>query len=225
MTEIHEEHWLYKLLGVAPDATAAEVKTAYRRLAKTAHPDAGGDPETFSAINDAYVILIDPKTRDEYDRTGLVDRHTPAQLHNAMLETIEQMFDMLVDRIVAENVDVRSLAFLSMVRERLQAGIDAVEAADRTLRREIHTLKDLKARLGRKNQERNAFTDSIDRRMPKKTAELEQNTLMIKIGRLAMEELSYYEDSTAFFHAVQQRAYPSSSAASSPNSTSVFFSF
>jgi hypothetical protein len=44
-------------LGVGPDATADEIKQAYRQLARQHHPDAGGDPEQFHRIQQAYEAL------------------------------------------------------------------------------------------------------------------------------------------------------------------------
>lgn len=49
-----------QVLGVAPDATADEIKQAYRQLARQHHPDAGGDPEQFHRIQQAYELLTQP---------------------------------------------------------------------------------------------------------------------------------------------------------------------
>src|SRR6478672_2417486 len=61
----------YKVLGVPKDATDAEVKKAYRKLAREYHPDANkGDAkaeERFKEISEANDILGDPKKRKEYD--------------------------------------------------------------------------------------------------------------------------------------------------------------
>ena len=46
-----------QVLGVGADATADEIKAAYRQLAKQHHPDAGGDPERFHRIQQAYEQL------------------------------------------------------------------------------------------------------------------------------------------------------------------------
>ncbi|EOD69128.1 hypothetical protein H480_07733, partial [Amycolatopsis vancoresmycina DSM 44592] len=53
----------YEVLGVRRDATAADVKTAYRRLAKTMHPDGGGTVGTFRLLREAYDVLSDPAAR------------------------------------------------------------------------------------------------------------------------------------------------------------------
>src|SRR5579863_9251106 len=61
----------YKALGVAKTAKPAEVKAAYRKLARKYHPDANkGDSsaeERFKEISEAYSVLSDEKRRKEYD--------------------------------------------------------------------------------------------------------------------------------------------------------------
>ena len=52
----------YETLGVEPSAGEAEIKTAYRRLARKFHPDVSkekGAEERFKAINEAYEVLRD----------------------------------------------------------------------------------------------------------------------------------------------------------------------
>ncbi len=61
---------LYDVLGVPADASADEIKKAYRRRARELHPDAGGDEEQFKAVQAAYTVLGDPAKRERYDRFG-----------------------------------------------------------------------------------------------------------------------------------------------------------
>merc|ERR1712166_382746 len=61
---------LYKTLGVAKNATASEIKKAYRKLAVKHHPDKGGDPDTFKEISKAYDIVGDEEKRTQYDQFG-----------------------------------------------------------------------------------------------------------------------------------------------------------
>jgi DnaJ domain len=61
----------YALLGVEPGATAAQIKSAYRKLAKQYHPDVNDSSdaaERFREITEAYDTLIDPDRRRRYDR-------------------------------------------------------------------------------------------------------------------------------------------------------------
>ncbi len=64
----------YKILGVSRSADQAEIKKAYRQLARQYHPDAnlGNDAaaEKFKEINEAYEVLQDPDKRAKYDQFG-----------------------------------------------------------------------------------------------------------------------------------------------------------
>ena len=61
----------YAELGVPKDASAADVKKSYRKLARTLHPDANpGDAEAerrFKEVGEAYSVLSDPEKRQQYD--------------------------------------------------------------------------------------------------------------------------------------------------------------
>ena len=63
----------YKTLGVARDATQAEIKRAYRKLARKFHPDVSKEPDAetrFKEINEANEVLHDPEKRAAYDALG-----------------------------------------------------------------------------------------------------------------------------------------------------------
>lgn len=64
----------YEVLGLARDASAEDIKKAYRNLARKWHPDANRDDpsaaEKFKEINEAYEVLRDPEKRAQYDQFG-----------------------------------------------------------------------------------------------------------------------------------------------------------
>ena len=70
----------YDVLGVSRDAGPDELQQAFRRLARTNHPDVNKDPgaeERFKEINEAYSALSDPELRKRYDRFGEDFRRVP----------------------------------------------------------------------------------------------------------------------------------------------------
>jgi curved DNA-binding protein len=70
----------YSILGVSRSASPEEVQRAYRKLARTYHPDVNKDPaaeERFKEISEAYDVLSDPATRAKYDRFGSTFRQVP----------------------------------------------------------------------------------------------------------------------------------------------------
>src|SRR5438132_4172426 len=64
----------YQILGVPRGASDAEIKKAFRKLAREFHPDVAKDKkkaeEKFKEINEAYEVLSDPAKRKKYDELG-----------------------------------------------------------------------------------------------------------------------------------------------------------
>ncbi|MBK8085020.1 MAG: DnaJ domain-containing protein [Devosia sp.] len=87
----------YEELGVSPDATAQEIKAAYRRLVKQVHPDVSKGPDSeakFQQLRDAYDVLSNTARRLEYDvASGAMDE----QAHREAQQTV-----LLDRRLVAK---------------------------------------------------------------------------------------------------------------------------
>ena len=70
----------YEVLGVSRTASQDEIQRAYRKLARTYHPDVNKDPAAdsrFKEIAEAYDVLSDPGTRQRYDAFGPQFRQVP----------------------------------------------------------------------------------------------------------------------------------------------------
>src|SRR5262245_54337586 len=78
----------YEVLGLPPQADEAQIKAAYRDLARRHHPDVnGGDAalaERLTEINRAYETLSDPRTRSAYDH-ALAWQQTQVRRHWSLL--------------------------------------------------------------------------------------------------------------------------------------------
>lgn len=72
----------YDLLGLAPNATSIEIKTAFRALIRTAHPDKAGPNGTAGQLITAFETLSDETKREHYDaqlrrRAGWIPSQVP----------------------------------------------------------------------------------------------------------------------------------------------------
>lgn len=109
----------YDTLKVSPDASNAEIKSAYRRLARKIHPDKHGGAEDktreFSRIAKAYEILGNPKTRAEYDKKLLKAQYSGTNISSdSVFESenlhakkwrqmvYEKRYNDIIDRMIAD---------------------------------------------------------------------------------------------------------------------------
>src|SRR6476660_4248249 len=92
---------LYAILGVDKKATQADIKKAYRKKAKTAHPDVGGDEETFKKITHSYEVLSDPVKKENYDKFG---SENPQPKYSNFHQEFRQQFNYERQERVGENM-------------------------------------------------------------------------------------------------------------------------
>lgn len=90
-----------------------QIRRAYRSLISKEHPDKGGDPTRFAAIQQAYDILSNPQKRKEFDTTGKVVKTVEE-------EFVESFAGGMVDRLMfwlsTRQRTYKDIIFLSMVQ-------------------------------------------------------------------------------------------------------------
>ena len=80
----------YEILGVERTATQDQIKKAYMKKARKAHPDAGGCKQDFQLIALSYNVLSDPDKRGRFDRGESVDESDP--MKDVLSSLIQQAF-------------------------------------------------------------------------------------------------------------------------------------
>lgn len=73
----------YEILGVSPDVNQTELRRAYRRLLRQTHPDTGGDPERFDAVQSAWLRIGDVQARERWDSGGTASNYARFDGDNA----------------------------------------------------------------------------------------------------------------------------------------------
>ena len=108
----------YVLLGLERDAGEPAIRSAWRKAAKTAHPDAGGDAEHFGKLQAAYDLLKDPVRRRVYDDTG----YDPQLADPKDIEGV-LMLEKLVNDIILDEREPGSFDPVAAIRRKLSDDI------------------------------------------------------------------------------------------------------
>lgn len=179
---------LYADLGLKPDATKEDIKKAYRAAAKEHHPDRGGKAEAFHRVTHAGQILIDPRRREAYDRTGDADARVPdPEIVGA--QTIVQLFDKLLAKYKDEIIYVDVVIEM---KETLRTSTKTSFNNRREAHKTIEFLKTLKNRVDCK-VEHNLLSNHVDKIIQSNHITIQQAETDIKILIAARRLLRKYD--------------------------------
>ncbi len=147
---------LYATLGVAKDAPAAAIRKAYRRKAKSAHPDGGGSPEEFAVVCLAADVLGDDARRARYDSTGQADAAEPDTVLADAMNMVMQAIQHVVGEIMRRGGDLGSFDVVSDAKKKVAGDIKKarqMEASQKNEAAELRTFaKRFKPKRGKPNR-------------------------------------------------------------------------
>ena len=181
---------LYGMLGLARDATEAEVVAAYRRRVKRAHPDVGGKTETFHRLTLAYQVLRDPRMRARYDETGTVDDRAVVDQHQLVIGLLRDLFADALAKGLAERADIDPIPAL---RAALGERKRMLDESGRKIAKRVKNLKALRATITRADDGApNVFVAQIDLHLRQAAMDKARVAIDRDLAALALDEISHY---------------------------------
>lgn len=177
---------LYAILGVSRDATPEEIKAAYRRVSKRAHPDmTGGSVTAFAQVQHAYQVLSDAERRARYDATGDAAEQQPdnsaARIHSFVMGAI--------DRAIQEHPDIDHRDIVKRAIQLLEADRRDGASANRQLGESRLKFEKIRSRMRFKGD----GVDLIDHTLADRVGEIDRSiagneATMVQVGE-AIERL------------------------------------
>jgi len=172
---------LYESLGVKANAVKADIKKAYRKLAKKHHPDRGGDEAMFKEIQKAYDVLGDASKREHYDRTGDT---------NTVKEGPERILMSIFNAIIQSGEFHGNL--IDRVFNKMRDEIEILKKSKSKVSADIKKLNKLKGRLSTDGE--NLFELMLQGSIGELTTSLDAKEAQITQMTGILEMLSDYSD-------------------------------
>jgi curved DNA-binding protein CbpA len=181
---------------VSPDASDEEIRAAYRRRAKSAHPDRqGGSNEDMSAVNRAAEVLLDRRRRLTYDKTG-EDRPSDIEV-KAREKLVAGILNWMASPEGNQpfHLDMMAAVTASLLAEQRQ--IESVLANGQALVKKLHRhVKKLKYR-GKGKPIIIQMIEYQIRMVSDQTGKSDDNLEIVKTAILLAKDFDYINDSAA----------------------------
>lgn len=174
----------YAQLGVPRDADDLAIRQAYRRRAKTDHPDMGGDESEWRATSTALAVLTDAKRRRTFDETGRIEEDRPDNDRATAFQMIEVHVGQIVNAFITSGFapasDPRAMDVPAEITKALRAEIAETRAGIIGGERVVQYLRDMAARFHLKNPDAHPEGDPIGRGFKRQIENAEQQLAAIR---------------------------------------------
>lgn len=184
---------LYEVLGVSRDATRADIRSAYRRLSKTMHPDVGGDADAFTELTLAHDVLIDAERHHKYNRAGKTAEDREDNGLGQVLAVLTQTFNHIVSDLANKGeVDLVRFDILGLMKRKLAADKVEIEKILAVYPRDTEMFKRLIDRFAIKDEGENYMAGLLRAQLEVIMAQWEGQKNNLALANRAIEELKRY---------------------------------
>jgi curved DNA-binding protein CbpA len=182
----------YDVLGVSRDADTKAIRKAYRRAAKSAHPDGGGDQKRFELIKLVHDVLTDAQRRAKYDATGSLDPKEPDNALADVLNIIMAAMDGAIRVCEAEGTDPTQRDLVAMMKSQIDKGNQERAQKRETLRQAEIKLKKLQSRFKTKKSAVNFLDNMVSQGLANIAPQLQMLERFDIAAKAAKEMLADY---------------------------------
>jgi DnaJ-class molecular chaperone len=188
---------LYEILGVQKDAPPEEIKAAFRRLAKSNHPDhvdearRAESTQRMALINRAHDVLSDPERRAQYDRTGEMPGESNS-IEKQAEEALAVLFSKYLDEegdFIHGDICARLTEFAIKVHSTQQSNVGKLKQKLTALERKLK-------RIARKSEGKDLFKMVAEEKLSNGMKTLAKAEDEVKISALLIELLKEYKDTS-----------------------------
>jgi curved DNA-binding protein CbpA len=174
----------YEELGLNPSATAAQVKAAYRKKSKTAHPDVGGTEEAWAKVALAYAILTNADKRKVFDETGEVEEPKLNNDRAAALGVIDSHLGTIINMFIQggcrPDMDPARIDIPLRIRAIIRHEMQEAEGAEASAEKARATLLNLMKRFKVKDPSKNPDEDPIQRSLNAQVAKIDDHLTKLR---------------------------------------------
>jgi curved DNA-binding protein CbpA len=181
----------YDILGVSHDATLAEIKQAYRKKAKTMHPDAGGDANQFNQLQIAYDTLRNEETRANYDEFGTSDAPDEEAFANSIIKMfVDELMNKYGERLLIVDINATLHQKLASKYNDLVSVVKKCDREIEVITKALARTKDKKLKEGQPNLLRSIFAERLNMLQQMKD-ENEKMLERVKLAQSLVDSFSF----------------------------------
>lgn len=188
---------LYAELGIARGASTGEVSRAYRKRAQETHPDKGGTPEQFRRTRSAYMVLADPKRREQYDHTGTIDEPQADNALSEQLVVVHQLLDAALIRCAQRGADPATVALIAEMKGLSSEAERKLKETRGQVQTHLAMSQKLVGRFSAKEGEPNRMAAMVESRIAAQhatIAKLNHDIAVLQEVRMLLDGYSYRAD-------------------------------